>query len=74
LYIYAGEDLPEGEEEPAQEKTEDMHFRCADCGAIITPFKDGDKEVSVRQQANGSMKRYGKLLCMDCRKKLSGVQ
>lgn len=67
LYIYAGEDLPEGEEEKpkgggsfmTKGKVVDFVPTCADCGATIT---DAEHDFSV--------KRYGKPLCRACQKKV----
>lgn len=66
LYIYAGEDLPEGEAEPkggfvTKAKPVDFFPTCADCGATIT---DAEHDYSV--------KRYGKPLCRTCQRKSNG--
>lgn len=45
----------------------DMNFRCADCGAVLKPYTGADgKTVSIRKHVEGSKKRYGKVLCIDC--------
>lgn len=45
----------------------DMMFRCADCGAVLKPYTGADgKQVSIRKHVEGSKKRYGKVLCIDC--------
>lgn len=67
LYIYAGEDLPEGEDEKPKgggsfmTKGKEVSFTptCAGCGASIT---DAEHDFSV--------KRYGKPLCRACQKKV----
>lgn len=67
LYIYAGEDLPEGEDEKPKgggsfmTKGKEVSFTptCAGCGASIT---DAEHDFSV--------KRYGKPMCRDCQKKV----
>lgn len=68
LYIYAGEDLPEGEAEPkggggfvTKAKPVDFSPTCAECGADIT---DAEHDFSV--------KRYGKPLCRTCQRKANG--
>lgn len=68
LYIYAGEDLPEGEDEKPKGggsfitngKAVDFSPTCAGCGASIT---DAEHDFSV--------KRYGKPLCRACQKKVT---
>lgn len=45
----------------------DMMFRCADCGKELRPYTGADgKQVSIRKHVEGSKKRYGKVLCIDC--------
>lgn len=51
LYIYAGEDLPEGDV-----------ITCEECGNEIVPTKG----ISVERLVEGSMKSYGKKLCYNC--------
>lgn len=51
LYIYAGEDLPEGDA-----------ITCEECGNEIVPTKG----ISVERLVEGSMKSYGKKLCYNC--------
>lgn len=51
LYIYAGEDLPEGDV-----------ITCEECGNEIVPTKG----ISVERLVEGSMKSYGKKLCYSC--------
>ena len=70
LYIYAGEDLPEGEksaEQPKKEEpkvehkpqqTEGASFVCSECGKAIS-----------QKVYEYSTKHKGKALCMDCQKK-----
>ena len=61
LYIYAGEDLPEGEAEPV--------IYCADCGR---PIKDGKKRDGSVWKASDIAKYThsfsGRDLCVDCGK------
>lgn len=66
LYIYAGEDLPEGEEASkgsfmTKGKTVDFTPTCAECGSQIT---DAEHDFSV--------KKYGKPLCRSCQRKANG--
>lgn len=66
LYIYAGEDLPEGEEpketpKPTQKETQkEYKYFCAEC----------EKGISEKVY-EFSQNKYGKPLCMECQKKES---
>ena len=78
LYIYAGEDLPEGEEKP-EKKPEEKKFQrvqpvnaplyCEKCGIEIegTTGKDGNP-ITAGQLAAYSRKKFGKQLCAYCQK------
>ena len=65
LYIYAGEDLPEGAEiEP--EPTE----YCIDCGQQITGINKRNGEYwPVSEITSYSVQRFGRKLCPNCQKK-----
>lgn len=56
LYIYAGEDLPEVEQQ----------FICEECGHIVQPIG----KYSAKQVAATNKERYGKIICGDCSKKM----
>lgn len=65
LYIYAGEDLPEGAER-APEPTE----YCTDCGQQFTGLTKRDGEYwPVSEIAAYSVQRFGRKLCPSCQKK-----
>ena len=65
LYIYAGEDLPEGAER-APEPTE----YCTDCGQQFTGLTKRDGEYwPVSKIAAYSVQRFGRKLCPICQKK-----
>lgn len=49
-------------------------FVCADCKKVITPAVNGRTEISVREIADGTLKRYGRCLCWECSKKAAGAQ
>ena len=68
LYIYAGEDVPEGEEEaPKNTKKQEQTFKCSRCGATIEPYYNGDGvEISPAKHAAGSKVKFGKVFCLDC--------
>lgn len=42
-------------------------FRCEACGMVLKPYIGANgKEVSIRSHAEGSRKKFGKVLCLDC--------
>ena len=101
LYIYAGEDLPEGdapaEDPPAPEKMANLvapeptappppatlpplpqpeppMFKCEKCGKVLQTYTGADgKTVSLRKHAEGSKKKFGAVLCLDCINSLDNV-
>ena len=65
LYIYAGEDLPEGAER-APEPTE----YCTDCGQQIVGINKRNGEYwGVNEIATYSAQRFGRKLCPNCQRK-----
>ena len=83
LYIYSGEDLPEGAEPaltpapaPAPKSKEAPVF-CNECHKEIVPYKDASgSTVSVKRLVERSKERFaGQVLCADCaRKFIQGEQ
>lgn len=79
LYIYAGEDLPEGEKEEEQPKgptpesfakAREKYPPCTDCGKDIVSVTKKNGEVwSPADIAAYSINRFGRALCPDCQKK-----
>lgn len=59
LYIYAGEDLPEGEQAP--KTAEKAPAICEECGKTITATKNNDYDTIIR---NGM--HFNKHLCYSC--------
>lgn len=57
----------------AEPQTE-LQLRCTDCGKEILPYPNNGKEVSVKKHVAGSMNRYGKVLCLDCIKKIQAEE
>lgn len=40
---------------------------CEDCGAVLRPYATDDgKKISAQLHAEGSRKRFGRCLCLDC--------
>ena len=65
LYIYAGEDLPEG----AEREPEPTEY-CTDCGQQITGINKRNGEYwPVSEIAAYSVQRFGRKLCPNCQKK-----
>lgn len=68
LYIYAGEDLPEGEDgepEPKATPVSQSNLNppvCADCGCVIAP----SKTRTAQQMAQASKAKFGRVLCVGC--------
>lgn len=76
LYIYAGEDLPEGEEKPQERQTEkppkakpSAEITCTKCGVKIDPViaKTG-KTMTAQEISDFSRKKFGQCLCPACQK------
>lgn len=76
LYIYAGEDLPEGEQ-PAQvprpatkapPAPKEPAVHCNICNRVIEPYIDASgKTTSVKRLVERSKERFnGQILCADC--------
>ena len=86
LYIYEGEDLPKEETKAkAKAKAETMSNSkepvpyvpqpkvCEECGQVITATVDKKgNEISASQVANTTKKKYGRCLCSECAKAVSG--
>ena len=73
LYVYAGEDLPETEEEK-EKKTEFKYQRPrCECGKEIEPIdRDDGTRMLVGDVVRFSQENYkGRILCKECMKKVS---
>lgn len=66
LYIYAGEDLPEGEESAKPSNIIPPGPACEDCGEEIMPFNNGKDKLTGEQFAQMSLETYGRKLCKGC--------
>lgn len=76
LYIYAGEDLPDSSDTPAEAPIKKAPAKkaaakkapvveqiiCQRCGNAIQGFNNN----TPQQVANATYKRFGKVMCMDC--------
>lgn len=65
LYIYAGEDLPEVEQQAPAQQSPDIPV-CADCGDVIYDCQIGGKVYSWGAIVKNSQKKYGRDLCANC--------
>lgn len=53
--------------QPVKKTQQDLFFRCEECGAKLTVYKDANgKDVSIRKHAEGTKAKFGKTLCLDC--------
>ena len=54
--------------EPAEPKpAEPLKFCCEKCGKGLIPYTGANgKQVGLRQHAEGSKKKFGQVLCLDC--------
>ena len=76
LYIYAGEDLPEGEEKPQERQTEkppkakpSAEITCTKCGVKIEPVRaKTGKTMTAQEISDFSRKKFGQCLCPACQK------
>ena len=73
--IITGDD-PDQEKSPENEKT--TKFRranpvCEVCGAEVKPFRrNGTVLKSAQEMADGSIEKYGQVLCLNCMRKVDG--
>lgn len=65
LYIYAGEDLPEAEQQQPEKPMSEI-IVCADCGSVIYDCMIGGKLYRAGAIAKNAQKKYGRILCVDC--------
>lgn len=81
LYIYAGEDLPEGEEteqpkkpvyiqpqahEDKKVEQEPTEYTCEACGAKISPYSTAKATYDAKWVSDYTFTKFGKHLCMNC--------
>lgn len=67
LYIYAGEDLPEGEEKTIKADDSEPAFPvCEECGRPIKAITSDKGTTSAEEVATRTKKAYGKCLCYEC--------
>ena len=61
---------PQTEPVSAPEPPKDISYRCKECGTVLKPYigKAGT-EISVREHAMITERKFGRVLCRDCCKK-----
>lgn len=66
---------PKAESKPtpkAEQSQSDPSFKCENCGKVLTPYiGTNGKTVSLRAHSEGSKKKFGRVLCLDCISKLN---
>ena len=66
------EHKPDPKPEPKEKSDTDMMFKCESCGKALTTYLGSNgKMVSLRTHSEGSKKKFGKVLCLDCIAKLN---
>lgn len=66
------EQKPDPKPEPKEKPGTDMMFKCESCGKVLTTYLGSNgKMVSLRAHSEGSKKKFGKVLCLDCIAKLN---
>ena len=65
-----------GKDEPVPRPAdESAKFKCEICGNVLTPYiGTNGKTVSIRAHAEGSKKKFGKVLCLDCINTLNEIE
>lgn len=78
LYIYAGEDLPEGEQEQKQaavEKKEYPKLTCDNCSKVIVGYTNNrGRQVSPEELIKQTKMKFGKQYCLECAKSMSAKE
>lgn len=78
LYIYAGEDLPEVEQEQKQasvEKKEYPKLTCDNCSKVIVGHTNNrGRQVSPEELIKQTKMKFGKQYCLECAKAMSAKE
>ena len=69
LYIYAGEDLPEAEQQ--QPEATQKIWCCEECGDVIYDCIIGGKTYSAGAIIKNAQKKYGRALCVACSQQMA---
>lgn len=57
---------PPPQQKPA-ENTDGEEVHCEACGALLKPYRTADGwEISVHRHSKGSVKKFGRILCLGC--------
>lgn len=72
LYIYAGEDLPEAEQQqPESTQKRESIWVCEECGDVIYDCIIGGKTYSAGAIIRNAQKKYGRALCAGCSQQMA---
>lgn len=72
LYIYAGEDLPEAEQQqPKSTQNRESIWVCEECGDVIYDCIIGGKTYSAGAIIRNAQKKYGRALCAGCSQQMA---
>lgn len=63
-----------GVNKPKPAPKEPAYFRCDECGQVLKPYTNNGVEIGLRRHAEGSIKKYGRVLCLECIKKQQGEE
>lgn len=64
----------DGGKDVAKKETTDNKFRCEKCNKVLEPYTHNGKTVPIRQHAENSRMKFGRVLCLDCINKMKEEQ
>ena len=64
----------DGGKDVSKKETTDNKFRCEKCGEVLKPYTHNGKTVPIRQHAENSRMKFGRVLCLDCINKMKEEQ
>ena len=64
----------DGGKDVRKAETTDNKFRCEKCGEVLKTYESNGKTYSIREHSELSKKKFGKVYCLDCIKKMKEGQ
>ena len=64
----------DGGKDVSKKETTDNKFRCEKCNKVLEPYTHNGKTVPIRQHAENSRMKFGRVLCLDCINKMKEEQ
>ena len=64
----------DGGKDVRKAETTDNKFRCEKCNKVLEPYTHNGKTVPIRQHAENSRMKFGKVYCLDCINKMKEEQ